>query len=201
MEMTAGFMADLGEGVAQRLSQARGETWRVTASSPDDGRAYPDVVISQQGGPAALKLIWGWYSPGKVTVVGLLPEGVPGRSYRANVDQYRAVAALVTAAGKRVLQAGYLDDLPGLVASKARRDETFAKRRALLGRVAALFGQPAPDNSDSKVHLSEFVEGAGYVECYHGQRGDALNIDLSGVPGEVMLRMLQVLADSQPDQA
>jgi hypothetical protein len=193
-KVSPAYMDDLAGHVASQLGEARGEAWTTVQASNPEHDQHPSASIGCEATGARLHLIWSWYVTGKLTVTGVWPEGVNGRDYRANVDLRRGVAAVTAAADRRILRSGYMDDLPERVETRRRHVELQARRRALLERVTAVLGMPAPGHGDSKVSLSQFARGRGYVECYYGQDGEALNINLSGIPGDVMLEMLTVLA-------
>jgi hypothetical protein len=184
-------LKDLAAEVAYELEFLRGEGWTVDTTTDD---AWPSAELAGEDG-ARLKLIFGWYAPGKLTVEGMFPPATGSRTdYRANVDPARGSQAIARAADKRVLQAGYLDVLPPAIAQRAEMDRREAARTELLGKVAALFGIDPADHGDGrKVFLGQFLAGSGYVETYYADPG-SLTFELSGIPAETALAMLAVLA-------
>lgn len=187
-DMTYDELCTLAADTALQLSQRRSEIWTV-ASTKDD--TWPSAELAGPAG-ARLRIIYGYDASGKVTVRGLYPEGVGGTAYRANVDPARGAQAVASEADRRVLNAGYLAALPKVLERKAAQDAEQARRDGLMARAGELFGiEPEPDG---KVYLGKRVLGRGYVENYYADGKGALNINLSGIPADVALAMLAVLA-------
>jgi hypothetical protein len=195
--ITRNQMLDLGKGAAAELSRLRGEGWTAVNLSPDDTRGYPSVELTEAKSRARVKLIYGWHSTGKVTAVGEFPEGTGTRSnYRANIDPDRGAVVIGREVNRRVLEGGYLDSLPLMLERKEKQEASAARKAALLGRAAALFG--VETETGDKVYVGKFARGSGYVEMYYGEGDNALNFSISGIPAETALAMLKVLADSNP---
>ena len=187
-------LKELAEQVAYELEFLRGEGWKLGRLGPA-GDSWPAAWLDGADG-AVLELRYGFEAPGRVTITGIFPPRTGGRChFSANVNPERGAQIIARAADNRVLQAGYLDVLPGAIRERAEIDRKEAARAELLGQVAALFGAEAADYGDGrKVFLGEFIAGNGYVETYLGDP-DTLSFNLSGIPAGTALRMLAVLAE------
>lgn len=191
--MDQATMSNLATAVAFELDHIRSEGWRLDRMSAH-GDAYPAAWLASDT-DAVLMLQYGFESPGRVTVTGVFPKST-GALYHfsANVDPERGAVAIARAADRRVLEAGYLDVLPDMVALRARIDRQTAERETLLARAGALFGIDARDYGDGrKVYLTEVSEARGYVETYLNEP-QSVTFNLSGIPAETALEMLAVLA-------
>lgn len=187
-------MEELARSVAYELTSLRGEGWRLDRMGRPDA-AYPLAYLAGED-HAVLELFYGFHSPGKVTVTGVFP-GTTGafELYRANIDPARGSEVVAREANRRVLEAGYLDVLPGKVAQAGRQAVREARRAQLMREAGALFGKdPRDDGDGGKLYLGEFVHGQGYVENYRSEP-ESLSISLSGIPATTALRMLAVLAE------
>jgi hypothetical protein len=179
--------------VCAELGERRHEAWAVEA--PDEAYVRPVVIAS---GIARLKLSYGYEAEGKVTVSGEFPAGFGHKTFAMNADPSRGPRIVAAEADRRVIAAGYVDELLVVNERKAVSDERNAKRAALMARAAALFGIETEDPGDGgKLFLADWLTGSGYVEPYGGLHDDKLTLQLSGIDGEVALAMLQVLAVSR----
>lgn len=195
---TAEF-ADLAKDLAARLGDLRGEQW---TAEPDE-RYQAGAVLAH--GIARLHVSWD-HRERKLRVAGLGPDGSQLGRWSINANPERGAAVVAKDIARRILGAGYLDDLLVARAKKADRDERDAKRAAWLAQAAELFGIEPPAGgrqglarlTEGRLHLQQFVKGSGYVEAYGYGDGDTdhLSINLSGIPAEVALGMLKVLAGS-----
>jgi hypothetical protein len=190
-------MAALGAGTAAWLGQMRGESWKVGDSNAGADTDFPWVDIANPGNGAVLRLIWGLHAEERVTVEGRYPEGIAHAVRRANVDPGRGAMTVAREANRRVLLAGYLDDLPAVLARKAAQDRREAARELLMARAAELFGVE-PDGG--KVYLGQWLDGSGTAEAYMLTDPESISLDLSGVRADVALRMLAVMAAHAPMQ-
>ncbi len=201
-DMTAQDLHLLAAEVAEVLTQLRGEDW-TQAVAPDSGDTWPAALLAGPDG-ARLKVQYGFDCAGKVTVTALLPEGTylssrdPAHRIRlsANVSPDRGGATIARTASRAVLNGGYLDVLPGLLAVKTVNDAHAAERASWLDQAAALFRVSRTGHSD-KLYLSDFLAGRGEVSVsgpYADQDQARMSLELNGLPPQVGLDMLQVLA-------
>jgi hypothetical protein len=195
--MNRAEFADLADDIARELGRLRGEEW----TAQQDERYETGAVLA--GGIARLR-ISGNYRTGRLNVAGLGPDGIGRtglqRTWDISVNPDRGAPAVAKDVNRRILGAGYADDLLVARARKAEHDELEAKRAAWLDQVRELFAlKPAtvgPGMDPGKVYLGKFVKGSGYVQNYgwSAEHADMLDINLSGIPAQVMLDMLAVLA-------
>jgi hypothetical protein len=191
--MTYGQLSDLAERAAAQLGQLRAETWAVDPQSANRDRNHPSADLVNTASGARLRIVFGWFAPGKVTVEGRFPEGTGCRhDHRANVAPERGARAVAQAADARVLRSGYTDELPGMIKRKAEQEEQYARAVRLTDRVAELFGTSADERGG--VYVGNRVRGQGRVSVYYSEDRGALNLDISGIPADVALAMLAVLA-------
>jgi hypothetical protein len=160
---------------------------------------YPQVLLD---GPdhAQLRIKYGWGAAGKVTVYGMMPSkyGYDRHEYGGgkgiNVAPERGAKAIANEARRRVLDAGYLAELPAKVIEWQTELAEADTRIGIMARAAGLFGLPEP--GDAPLNLSRFLPGKrGEVELT-SYGPPAMSIELHGLDPEVGLRMLQVLAAS-----
>jgi hypothetical protein len=172
--------------------QGKGE-WAVSEIS-----GVPNLPQALLDGPdhAQLKIKLGWGTASKVTVYGMMP-GKYGDRYeydkRANVAAARGGKAIAGEARRRVLDAGYLDELPRRVAEWETEQAEADMRSGIMARAAGLFGLPAP--GDGPLNLSRFLPKRGQAELTSGGP-PTMSIELHGLDPEVGMAMLQVLAAS-----
>jgi hypothetical protein len=190
---TSEFRVLCGE-VARELAGLRGETWEI---EHDDGYRYRDMVIV--AGPDHARLCVSDNRPAdKVTLSGLYPYGYGRKLYSANVTRSRGARAIASALSRRVLDAGYPAALARALARKAEDDQRDAERLMWLRRVAELVGGHAPVKADQEVSFGDWdVEPPavrGSVKAYY-KSGDLMNVQLTAVPAEVVLRMLAILVE------
>jgi hypothetical protein len=179
----------LGTEAAAELTRLHGENW-VVESEKDD--TWPSLVLAGPASGARLQLIYGYWATGKVTVVGVYPKDTGTlHPYRANVDPERGGTAIGRAAYRRVLRGGYLDELPERQARRAEMDARAENEALRLGQAAELFGVEVMDR---KVFVGDWVHGGGYAEMYSLIAPDSMNLSISGIPADVALEMLAVLA-------
>jgi hypothetical protein len=159
---------------------------------------YPQALLD---GPdhAQLKIKFGWGAAGKVTVYGMMPSKYGDRyeyggGKGINVAPERGGKAIAGEARRRVLDAGYLDELPGKVAEWETEQAESARRVAIMGRASQIFGMASP--GDAPLNLSRFLPNKrGQVELT--SYGPAtMNIELYGLDPEVGLGMLQAMSAS-----
>ena len=138
---------------------------------------------------------------------GKYPEGTSGGTYQARVDPQRGLLTIAKDIDRRILGAGYVDDLLAAIEAKRERDEREAKRASWLAKAAELFGVEPPKDTGylgrpytPQLDLSRFVKGQGHAESYWDGT-EHLNINLSGIPAQVALDMLKVLAGSEAVRA
>ena len=193
--MDAARFADLAHALAWQLGQLRQEEW--TAQLDERGGTYAVLVT----GIARLSISWSARQR-KLTVSGHYPEGTGGEAFQARVDPQRGLLTIAKDINRRILNAGYLGVLAHAVERKATMDATEAERASWLAKAAALFGIKPPASTDDigrgikpQLDLGQFVKGQGHVESYWD--GARLNIELSGIPAQVALDMLKVLAESE----
>jgi hypothetical protein len=184
----------LAKGLAAELGTLRSEEWTVTADETADARA----VLA--GGIARLSVSLGWRT-GRLRVRGLDADGNVFRTWDITASPDRGAPAIAKDVNRRILAAGYADDLIVARAKKTAREVSDAARAAWLDQAAELFGIARPKDhtrgaDPHKVYLGQFVKGSGYVQSYgYGDTDtDYLDINLSGIPAQVMLDMLAVLA-------
>jgi hypothetical protein len=193
-----GELGELAITVAAIMTQRLGQVWHVAGVTGTD---YPKAELA---GPdhARLELCHNWHSVGKVTVAGIWPDGSTYSAPSANIDPARGAKVIAGEAIRRVLNAGYLGKLPGKVADKAERDRRQAVHDGLLDQAAALFGVSwgRERHETDKVSLSDFLAGRGVVSVWHDQDPPRLNLELNGIPAQVALDMLKVLARSVSGQ-
>jgi hypothetical protein len=190
--------ADLAARLAWQLGELRHETWTVACQDYD--------FIAQLAGPGDARLGLHWLNRAKrLRVSGLDPDGLAAFRRRViTVDPSRGLLIITKDVNRRLIAAGYVDDLLAAKAKKAARDTADAERASWLDQAAALFGIGRPKDHTAgddphKVYLGRFVKGSGYVESYGHGDGDTghLNINLSGIPAHIALAMLAVLAGSE----
>jgi hypothetical protein len=187
------WMRRFAAKVAAELGARRNEAWAVEVPEEPYVRS---VVITT--GIARLKLSYDSMAAEKVNVSGGFPDGFGHKTFAANVDPARGPHMVAAEAERRVLAAGYADELLVVLERKRVSDEHNANRAALMARAAALFGIETEDPGDGgKLFLHDWLTGSGYVEPYGGNHDDRLTFQLSGIDGEVALAMLQVLAVSR----
>lgn len=195
-------MRDLAGDVAATLTAERGEPWQCTQADTPADTDYPGARLDGPAG-ARLQLREGWQAhvdrpcgaTGKVTVTGLFPAGQSHGTYTANVNPARGARTVAREAARRVLDAGYLAELPGILARKHQHDQEQAERLDWLRRAAWITGQDAPADAGDRIGLGHLAAGYGDVRAYW-TGSDRLNIELSGIPAETALRMLAVLAET-----
>lgn len=171
-------------------------SWAVTSvTEPYPG--YPQALLD---GPdhAQLKIKFGWDAAGKVTVYGMMPSkyGYDRHEYskKANVAPQRGGKVIAGEARRRVLDAGYLAELPAKVIEWQTEQAEADTRAGLMARAAGLFGLPAP--GDAPLNLSRFLPNRrGEVELSSGAKPE-MSIELHGLDPDVGLRMLQALSSS-----
>lgn len=159
---------------------------------------YPQVLLD---GPdhAQLKIKFGWGAAGKITVYGMMPSKYGDRyeyggGKGINVAPERGGKAIANEARRRVLDAGYLDELPGKLAEWRTEQAEADMRIGLMARAAGLFGLPEP--GDAPLDLSRFLPGKrGQVEL-SSYGPPQMSIELHGLDPETGLRMLQALSAS-----
>jgi hypothetical protein len=196
-DMTARQMRQLAENVMRDLGQLRDETWMVVALSPADD-TYPWAVIrpflttDATASHARIRLRYAYDAEGKVTAEGLWPEGTGDiHTYRANMDPSRTSWSMAKDIKRRVLDAGYLAKLPAKLALKAEAEKRAAHEELRLSQAAELFGVK-PERG--RVQVGDRLHGSGEVKVYCNDAKDSYTIDLNGVPADVALAMLAVLA-------
>lgn len=174
--------------------QGKGE-WTVTEIDGD--HSWPQALLS---GPdhAQLKIKFGWRAEGKVTVYGMMPSKYGHDRYEyskhANVAPQRGGKAIAGETRRRVLDAGYLDELPGKWAEWQTEQAEADMRAGIMARAAGLFGLEAP--GDAPLNLSRFLPNKrGQVELT-SYGPPTMSIELHGLDPETGLRMLQVLSAS-----
>lgn len=195
--MTQEEFETLAGQVAAELGKLRGEEWGVTRPG------YPGKYGADLNGPGStrLRLSAGWDGEGKVSISTLYPEGTSGRTWRANVNPARGPQVIAREANRRVIGAGYLDDLEQAKDRKEQQDRREQAEADLMAQVAALFGMPPP--GPGNLYLGECVRGTGHVGTYwdYADGSLALDIDLTGIPAQTALAMLEVLAGDPGSQA
>lgn len=178
--------------LALSLSELTGQRW--VASSQ---RGYGTTL----SGPGQAKLTAELYD-GRVYIDGNFPKGYgPAKCFRITVSQDKSAPAVARDIQRRLLNAGYTEALAAAIESKAARERQEAGRLALLVQVAELFGKQPPTSPEYGVRLSDLctVAGSGDVKAYW-RGSDRLNIELAGIPADVALAMLSVLAEAEKRQ-
>lgn len=190
---------DLARSLAWQLGELRSETWAAELRSETHGHL---------DGPGGASLGVHWYArEGKLIAEGMGPDrrtrnGL-SKAWQAGVDPQRGLLTIGKDIDRRLISAGYVDDLVVAQAKKAERDAADARRANWLLEVAELFGLDVrprtrgPGEDPNKVYLGQFVKGSGYVQSYGRgtQDTDYLDINLSGIPAGVALAMLKPLAE------
>lgn len=188
--MTHDEMEELARQVAYELTELRGEGWSLARMGrPDD--TWPVAWLLGEDRAMLRLLLVG--SAGKVNVSGEFPGNAGAlMRYQCNVNPDRGAAVLARAANRLVLEAGYLDALPGVL---KRHQEYEAKRQRqaeLLSQAAELLGtRPADPGDGRRVFLTGDVHG--YVEVRTGDPA-TVSFSISGIPAQTALEMLAVLA-------
>jgi len=185
----------LATEVAAELGKIRGESWALAELVPEEDE-YPWAVL-QGPGNARVRLIVNWYSPGRLTAVGLYPEGTHGQEIKASTNPAFAPARIARTVDRRVLAAGYTDCLVPALAERAWKDKKAARIGLLLRRAAELFGDAPADAQ--RVYLGSRLLGSGTVEVHSNNwpgngEPDGYTLNLAGIPEETALAMLAVLA-------
>jgi hypothetical protein len=196
--MDAERFTDLIKALAWELGQLRRESW---TWPPQTAHATYTTLAC---GNAMLSLSWNSRA-GKLHVAGLGPDGHVLARYGAprgnpltwsvNVDPDRGAPALARDINRRILAAGYADDLLAARAKAAERAAIAAARAQWIAQAADLFEVGMPEDGE-KLYLKQFVTGSGYVQAHGVDDTDHLDINLSGIPAQVALDMLAVLAES-----
>jgi hypothetical protein len=199
--------AGLATDLAAELARLRSEDWTAEL-------AGGDTWATLACGTARVTVTW-YAREARLVIYGLDPDGRYLSPYRITVNPARGALAVAKDVSRRILAAGYADDLLAAIAKKAERDALEAQRAALeaqraawLDQAAELFGITRPKDHErgadpSKVYLAQFVTGNGYVQNYgwSDEHADMLDINLSGIPAQVALDMLKVLAESDAVRA
>jgi hypothetical protein len=189
----------LATEVAAELSKIRTvgrETWTLGATMTEDDDDYPWAVIAGPLG-ARIKIIYGWYSPGRVTAVGLYPAGVTGKEIKANTNPLHPAARIARTVNNRVLGGGYINELVPAMAKYQRQEDNNARAAMLLSRAAELFSEAPADGE--RVYLGSRLRGSGTVKVHCDNwpgdgHPDGYTLNLDGIPEETALAMLAVLA-------
>jgi hypothetical protein len=178
----------LGTEAAAELTALRGNDWVIETEKDD---TWPSLVLAETATQARLRLIYGWFAPGKVTAEGIFPESTAPRiGYRANIDPGRGGARIGREADRRVLRSGYLGELPAALERRARMDDRARHVAMRLGQAASLLGVEV---EDGRVFVGEFVLGSGYAEMYSASFPDTMSLNISGIPAVTALEMLAIL--------
>jgi hypothetical protein len=192
--------AGLATDLAAELGKLRSEDWTAELAG---GR---DTWATLACGTARLTVTW-YTREARLVIYGLDPDGRYLSPHRITVNPARGAAAIARDVSRRILAAGYADDLLVAIARKAEKDELEATRAAWLARAAQLLGIDPPPAADDigrgikpRLDLGQFVAGQGHAESYW-DGADRLNIDLTGIPAQVALDMLKVLAESDAVRA
>jgi hypothetical protein len=194
-------LAELADGVAGDLGTLRHEGWKTEIPE----RTRPSLVYLAHG-IARLSLSLS-YRDDRLHVYGLGPDGHfldkgQRRSqgiWSISANPARGSLAIAKDINRRIISAGYVDDLLAAVERKRERDERQAHSAAMMAEAGALFG--ITPHEDGKVYLGEFVRGTGHVSDYRVEGEDLLSIELSGIPRDVAMKMLKVLAQAASSQA
>jgi hypothetical protein len=201
-EMTRENFRFYTESLARQLGCVRGELWAVS-HAPDSWPNGADLTCGRA-------VLHARVSHGRLAVEGKAPDGYSlrrswQRTFALGADGWPCWDALRVAreVDRHIVSAGYIDDLLVVTARKDEADRVDLARAELLARAAALFGVQPPEADRHmrqraeawKLNLGRFVTGSGYVEAStRGDGTDHLDINLSGIPAEVALGMLEVLA-------
>jgi hypothetical protein len=111
-----------------------------------------------------------------------------------NVAPERGGKTIANEARRRVLDAGYLDELPAKVAEWQTELAEADTRIGIMARAAGLFGLEAP--GDAPLNLSRFLPNKrGQAELSSYGKPE-MSIELYGLDPEVGMAMLQVMAAS-----
>jgi hypothetical protein len=187
---------DLGTTLGPPVADALGEGWTVDAGWDPVGCG--GVMID---GPAGARLHFyeSWKQPGKVRAEGCYPQtdarhGRPG----VYVTASRGVAVIAREIRGRLLP-GYLPDLARVLAHNAGETFEQGQRQVVADKVAGLF--PGAHHRAEGYHggyLNTVIHAPGGGSGHVTSSGAAgtLTLELRGVPTEVALRMLEVLAGS-----
>ena len=115
--------ADLAEALAWQLGELRHEKWAVG----EQGVNHTHAVLC---GPGKARLSLGWNArEGKLRVSGLGPDGRAFKRWSVNVDPQRGLLAIGRDIDRRLISAGYADDLVVALAKKAERDAEYSRRQ------------------------------------------------------------------------
>jgi Flp pilus assembly CpaE family ATPase len=110
------------------------------------------------------------------------------------VDPDRGAKTIAGEARRRVLDAGYLDELPAKVAEWQQEQAEADTRAGIMARAAGLFGLEAP--GDAPLNLSRFLPNKrGQAEVSSGANPQ-MSIELYGLDPDVGMAMLQALSAS-----
>jgi hypothetical protein len=186
----------LATSTAVYLTRQRQGEWTVTEIT-ELHPGYPQALLA---GPdhAQLKIKHGWGAAGKVTVYGMMPSKYGYDRYEyakhANVAPERGAKTIANEARRRVLDAGYLAELPQRVYAWETELAEAGVRAGIMARAAGLFGLPTP--GDAPLNLSRFLPNRrGQVEL-SSDGLPQMSIELHGLDPDVGLRMLQALSSS-----
>lgn len=206
------FREYIAGGLAGHLTRITGAEWYVdTVDPPETGYLAAEL----QAGSGMRLRVHKRRSDGRYTVTGMAPEGASlaktwRRTFAADPETGWPVwdtLRIAREVNRHILGAGYADDY--LVASAWAADKAAleGKRANMMMDAADLFGiDPPPVLADRqrnheahRLNLSRFVQGSGYAEPhgYRAEDAELMDVSLSGIPREVALAMLKVLASSQ----
>jgi hypothetical protein len=199
-QMNDGAMRNLVVEVAIELGKLRGETWQA-AGGADPGQSGRGEYTLTGPGQARLALDFNVYSDdSKLTIQALYPEGTGGRIFSANVNPERGARTIAREASRRVLAAGYADELLTVLARKAEQEANQAVADAWLDQAAKLFGIDRADGHGDKLYLSDFTELRSSVQAYGPYAGGGpmkISIELNGLAPDTAMAVLRALAGSQ----
>lgn len=191
-EMTRDEQRIYVHGIAAALRALRSEEWHLDAKFTGNG--WTNWRLAGPGHASLTVTIGGYRLDGKVQVKGNYPktERSSPRVYEITATASRGPVAVAKEINRRILGAGYVDELLLVLYANEEHADAEAAELVTLGKVAALFGQQAPEDPTNGVRVSDWLAGTGQVKTYGGW--ESVTIELRGVPTDVALRMLAVLA-------
>jgi hypothetical protein len=188
--------------VAHELGKIRGEVWSTTEGWDQRSRRL------RGPGGAALLLREDYRDNRRVSVTGSFPRtGRRAVAPEITASHERGAAAVAKDISRRLLP-GYLAELAEVLKYNEVEQANYDARAALLNQMAGIFGgqygeHRAPYEPGSSTNWRDIMHlrhvpgyhGLGYGSVEASGHPDTVNVELTGLPSEVALALLQRLAE------